>query len=77
MENIVIKSLNELKEQGYASYTELKEAGIRKVFNLGKNEWGFNERVIIDNNYDQWNYIPEDEIYEFSNEVKDKYLNQL
>jgi len=54
----------ELVEQGFAEYIELKEAGIKNTVDLGKNEFGFNERVIILNNGSQWDYIPEDNLYE-------------
>ena len=54
----------QLVEQGFASYKELKDAGIKNIIDLGTNEWGFKERVIILNNDSQWDYIPEDELYE-------------
>lgn len=67
-----------LTVQGFASYSELKEAGIRKVFELGKNEWGFNERVIIDNALNQWDYQPEDQIYELrEGSAQAQYINNL
>lgn len=60
-------NLQQLTEQGYATYTELKQAGIKTVIEKGKNEWGLTERTIIDNAGNSWEYIPEDNIYELVN----------
>jgi hypothetical protein len=54
----------EIVEQGFASYKELKDVGIKNTIDLGTNEFGFKERIIILNNNSQWDYIPEDELYE-------------
>lgn len=71
-------TLEQLTQQGFASFSELKEAGITKKFELGKNEFGLNERVIIDNNQNQWDYIPEDQIYELRKEgIQPMYMNYL
>lgn len=68
--------LLQLTEQGYASGKELVEAGIKKKFELGRNEYGLQERVIIDNNNNQWDYMPEDYIYELrTGEAETVYLN--
>lgn len=70
--------LQTLIQQGYASWFELDKAGIKKKFELGRNNWGFNERVIIDNNLNQWDYIPEDNIYELRTEgIQPQYNNLL
>jgi len=69
-------SVHQLTLQGYASRKELREAGmIKKEFNLGTNEWGFSQRVILDINDRQWDYIPEDQIYELSPVTEYRYLN--
>lgn len=66
----------QLTLQGYASRRELQEADmIKKQFDLGRNKWGFEERVIIDVNDRQWDYIPEDQIYELSPVTEYRYLN--
>lgn len=58
-------TLDQLTEQGFASYSELKATnGIKKVIEKGKNDFGFNEREIIDVNGNTWDYIPEDNTYE-------------
>lgn len=48
----------------YASYSELKAKGIKHYWDRGINEWGFRERIIELNNGDQYDWIPEDQIYE-------------
>ncbi len=57
-------TIEALKEQGYADYSELKQAGIRKTISLGVNCWGFQSRIIETVDGTQWDYIPEDQIYE-------------
>jgi hypothetical protein len=53
-----------LQKLGYASYFELKKAGIEKVIDKGINAFGFREELVIDCEGGHWDYIPEDEIYE-------------
>lgn len=47
-----------------ATYSELEELGIKRKINLGKNEWGFNEKIIELVDGTQYDYIPEDNLYE-------------
>jgi len=54
----------ELIQKGFADYFELDEAGISKKINHGKNKFGLIERTIILNDGSQWEYIPEDNLYE-------------
>lgn len=70
--------LQALTERGFADWQELDKAGIKKKFELGRNEFGFNERVIIDNNLNQWDYIPEDNMYELRTKGPEtQYINLL
>jgi hypothetical protein len=48
----------------YKEYSELKEIGIKNSLELGKNDFNLTERVIITNDGRQWDYIPEDGIYQ-------------
>lgn len=54
-----------IKEQGYCEYYDLKPF-IKHVVNKGKNEWGFNEKIIILEDGSNWDYIPEDNMYEYN-----------
>lgn len=72
-----IVDLQSAHSQGYATYGELKRVGMKKKFDLGQNEWGFLEHVIIDNDDRQWDYIPEDNIYELREDTEQRYLNLL
>lgn len=47
-----------------ADYFELKELGIKRTIDMGKNSFGFNERIIELNDGTQYDYIPEDNLYE-------------
>ena len=47
-----------------ADYFQLKDLGIKKTINLGRNEFGFNEKIIELNDGTQYDYIPEDNLYE-------------
>ena len=47
-----------------ANYFELDNLGIKKVIRLGKNEFGFNEKIIELNDGTQYDFIPEDNLYE-------------
>lgn len=57
-------TLEQLTEQGFASAAELKLAGTKEIKDLGRNEWGFREFLLIDTNGRKWDYIPEDQLYE-------------
>lgn len=57
-----------IHEQGFASYSELKAAGIAEVINKGRNSWGFIDRTILLEDGSRWDYIPEDQIYELVSE---------
>ncbi len=77
-QKLITMDLNDLTQQAFASYNELNSIeAIKKKFDLGKNEFGFRERVIIDSNNNQWDYIPEDGIYELRNSTESKYLQML
>ena len=56
-------NINQLHEQGFANYTELQPF-IAKTVKLGTNEWGFQEKFIVLHDDSQWDFIPEDHIYE-------------
>jgi len=58
-------ALDALKTQGYADYSDLKPY-IKNTINKGKNEFGFNEKVIICDDGSNWDYIPEDGLYEYN-----------
>lgn len=64
MSSLTTEQQKALINQGFASYFELEALGIKKKYDLGKNEWGFRERLIIDEFDNQWDYIPEDQLYE-------------
>jgi hypothetical protein len=48
----------------YADYFELNNRGIKHTISQGINSFGFQERTIICFDGTQWDYIPEDSIYE-------------
>lgn len=48
----------------YAEYSELKARGIRCTINQGLNDFGLQERIILCDDGTQWDYIPEDELYQ-------------
>lgn len=52
----------------HGSFKELNALGIKKTYNLGKNEFGFTERIIELNDGTQYDYIPEDNYYEIRTE---------
>ncbi len=56
-------TLAELKEKGFASYLELKEHITRKI-DLGTNEFGFKDKIVELSDGTQWDYLPEDNLYE-------------
>lgn len=62
MEKPILGSLLQLT--GYASYTELMDAGIKKTYDLGINDFGFREKIIELMDGSQWDWMPEDMIYE-------------
>lgn len=64
-------------EQGYATHGELQRVGYQKKFDLGENSWGFRTYVIIDNDNNQWDFIPEDMIYQLRDTPESMYLNAL
>ena len=54
-----------MKEIEYAEHHELVARGIRQVVNKGVNAFGLVERTIILHDGSVWEYIPEDNIYQF------------
>lgn len=64
MSSLTQQQTDSLINQGFASYHELDALGIKKKYNLGRNEWGFHEYLIVDIYDNQWDYIPEDGYYE-------------
>lgn len=64
MSSLTTEQREQLINQGFASYSELQALGIKKKYDLGINEWGFRERLIVDEFDNQWDYIPEDQLYE-------------
>ena len=64
MSSLTIAQKQSLITQGYATYHQLKAYGIKKKYDLGRNDWGFREYLIVDEDNNQWDYIPEDGIYE-------------
>lgn len=53
-----------LADRGYADYKELEEFGIKRSIDMGENAFGFREKIIETIDGTQWDYIPEDGIYE-------------
>ena len=47
-----------------ADFFELEKLGIKRTIKLGKNEFGFNEKIVELNDGTQYDYIPEDNLYE-------------
>jgi DNA-directed RNA polymerase delta subunit len=56
--------LEKLIEQGYASTAELLDAGVKHMIDLGVNDWGLRERVAIDSENNQWDWMAEDQYWE-------------
>jgi hypothetical protein len=66
LNSLLLNSFNLLVMEAiiYAEYSELRARGIKRTINLGKNAFGFNERIVELNDGTRWNYIPEDQVYE-------------
>jgi len=70
-------TLNDLKKTGSATLEELDEVGYKRKFKLGRNEWGFDIIVIIDNDNSQWNYDGEQDIFTFQRKANENFLIQV
>jgi hypothetical protein len=64
--------IHELRSIGYATSTELKPF-TKNTCSMGKNEWGFEERYIVDTYGGVWDWIPEDRIYEYNPDKRVMY----
>jgi hypothetical protein len=53
-----------IASRGVAEYSELKQIGITKLINRGRNEFGLIQLVVETADGNQWDYIPEDNLYE-------------
>jgi hypothetical protein len=62
-------TLEELLKMKVAEYLELKPF-IKVSINKGINSFGFNERVLILVDNSNWDYIPEDGLYELNENNK-------
>jgi hypothetical protein len=58
-------TLEELLEIKIAEYLELKPF-VKASINKGVNSFGFNERTLILVDNSNWDYIPEDGLYELN-----------
>lgn len=55
---------NKMDNPQCAEYNELVKLGIKRTINLGVNAFGFIDKIIELNDGTQYNYIPEDQLYE-------------
>ncbi len=58
-------TIAELKEQGFAERKDLKPY-IERTVSFGRNEWGFEEKTIVLTDRSCWDWIPEDQLYEYN-----------
>jgi hypothetical protein len=72
----IMPTIYSLKKKGTATLQELEAVGFKRNFDLGYDEHGFPKSVIIDHTNHQWDFIPEEEVYEHIGKADTYYLIQ-